>query len=167
MRHPSAFLPYLLLIFFISCESSVSTTPVDNTISTDQNAISGLKKPITFYGVDGHAILLGKDIKLLDSNFTEIMDISRFNEHWVRVTKVSNEYHLPPSSGEPCDRFKYVKIGNDEFEGYVDGRFLYESGKDLKNKFLTIDGKNISLVTTHHSKRKLLRPLPLSRIKIG
>jgi hypothetical protein len=144
------FLLSLLFAFLVSCESSVSTTPEDNTISTDQNANSGLKKPITFYGVNGHAILLGKDIKLLDSTFHEIQDISRFHEHLVEVTEVSNDYHLPPSGGEPCDRFKYVKIRNDEFEGYVDGRFLYESGKDLKNKFLTIEGKDVSLVTTHN-----------------
>lgn len=141
------FLPFFLILACQEPKSEITTKgPSSNAISASNKH----EPSITFYGVNGHAILLGKDIKLLDSNFTEIMDISRFNEEFVSVTKVSNEYLLPPSGGEPCDRFKYVKIRNDEFEGYVDGRFLYESGKDLKNKFLTVEGKDVSLVTTHH-----------------
>jgi hypothetical protein len=140
-------LPFLL---FVACEEPKSEIIAKETSSNEISESNKHEPPISFYAVNGHAILLGKDIKLLDSNFTEIMDISRFNEQWVRVTQVCHEYHLPSSGGEPCDRFKYVKIRNDEFEGYVDGRFLYESGKDLKNKFLTIEGKDVSLVSTHH-----------------
>ena len=44
---------------------------------------------ITFYKVNGRAVLLGENIKLLDENYEEVKDISYLNEHFVEVAEVS------------------------------------------------------------------------------
>ncbi len=103
---------------------------------------------VTFYKVNGKAILLGDNIKLLDENFKEIKDISYLNEQFVRVTEVSDKYHKTKPTDDYCQEFKYVKIKAQDIEGFVDGRKLYEPIKHTQNKIVKIDNNEVSFIAT-------------------
>ena len=122
--------------------NSLTTEKVENVTkdTTDQK--------ITFYKVNGKAILLGDNIKLLDENFKEIKNISYLNEQFVQVTEVSDKYHKLKPADDDCQEFKYVKIKTKDFEGYVDGRKLYKPIKHKQNKIVKIDNNEVSFIAT-------------------
>lgn len=105
---------------------------------------------ITFYKVNGKGILLGDNIKLLDENFKEIKDIGYLNEQFVDITAVSDKYYKIKPTDDYCQEFKYVKIKTKEFEGYVDGRKIYEQIKDTQNKIVNIDNNEVSFIATSY-----------------
>lgn len=108
------------------------------------------KVKITFSRINGRGILLGNEIKLLDENLKVIKDISYLNEHFVEVTGVSENYHkIKPTDGY-CQEFKYVKIKTANFEGYVDGRKIYEPIKHTQNKIIKIDNSEVSFIATRY-----------------
>jgi len=138
----------LSLIILISCgqqenRTNQETTEKVESVKTDTNQIK-----ITFYNVNGKGILLGDDIKLLDENFKEIRDISYLNEHFVDVTEVSDKYHKIKPTDDYCQEFKYVKIKTKDFEGYVDGRKIYEPIKHTQNKIVKIENNEVSFIAT-------------------
>ena len=103
---------------------------------------------ITFYKVNGRAVLLGENIKLLDENYEEVKDISYLNEHFVEVAEVSDKYYKLRPTDDDCQQFKYVKIKTNELDGYVDGRKLYEPIESSQNKIVKIDNNNVSFIAT-------------------
>jgi hypothetical protein len=105
---------------------------------------------VIFYKVNGKGILLGSNIKLLDEKFKEIKDISYLNEQFADVTEVSDKYHKIRPTDDYCQEFKYVKIKTKDFEGYVDGRKIYELIKHTQNKTVKIDNNEVSFVTTSY-----------------
>ena len=132
----------------ISCgqqdnKTTQETTQKEESIKTDTTKIK-----ITFYKVNGKGILLGDNIKLLDENFKEIKDISYLNEQFVDVIEVSDKYHKLKPTDDYCQEFKYVKIKTKDFEGYVDGRKVYEPIKHLQNKIVKIDNNEVSFIAT-------------------
>ncbi len=136
------------LIILISCGQQESQTNKEitekvDTVKTDTNQIK-----ITFYKVNGKGILLGDDIKLLDENLKEIKDISYLNEQFVAVTEVSDQYHKLKPTDDYCQEFKYVKIKTKDFEGYVDGRKIYEPIENTQNKTVKIDNNEVSFNAT-------------------
>lgn len=136
------------LILLISCgqqdnKTTQETTQKEESIKTDTTKIK-----ITFYKVNGKGILLGDNIKLLDENFKEIKDISYLNEQFVDVIEVSDKYHKLKPTDDYCQEFKYVKIKTKDFEGYVDGRKVYEPIKHLQNKIVKIDNNEVSFIAT-------------------
>jgi hypothetical protein len=138
----------LSLILLISCgqqdnKTTQETTQKEESIKTDTTKIK-----ITFYKVNGKGILLGDNIKLLDENFKEIKDISYLNEQFVDVIEVSDKYHKLKPTDDYCQEFKYVKIKTKDFEGYVDGRKVYEPIKHLQNKIVKIDNNEVSFIAT-------------------
>lgn len=140
----------LSLIILISCgqqenKTNQETTEKVESVKTDTNQIK-----VTFYKVNGKGILLGDDIKLLDENFKIIKDISYLNEHFVDVTEVSDKYHKIKPTDDYCQEFKYVKIKTKEFEGYVDGRKIYEPIKHTQNKIVKIDNSEVSFIATSY-----------------
>lgn len=138
----------LSIAILISCGQKENKT---NLVNTDK-AVSVTKdtsnQTITFYKVNGKAILLGDNIKLLDNNFKVIKDISYLNEQFVQVIEVSDKYHKGNPIDEFCQEFKYVKIKGKGIEGYVDGRKLYEPIKHTQNKIVKIDNNEISFIAT-------------------
>ncbi len=138
----------LSLIILVSCGQQESKTNNQTTeklegVETDTNEIK-----ISFYKVNGKGILLGDNIKLLDENFKEIKDISYLNEQFVDITEVSDKYHKIKPTDDYCQEFKYVKIKTKDFEGYVDGRKIYETIKHTKNKTVKIDNNEVSFIAT-------------------
>lgn len=138
----------LSLIILISCgqqenKTNNQTPEKVESVKTDTKEIK-----ITFYKVNGKGILLGDNIKLLDENFKEIRDISNLNEHFVDVTEVSDKYHKIKQTDDYCQEFKYVKIKTKDFEGYVDGRKIYEPIKHTQNKIVKIDNNEVSFIAT-------------------
>lgn len=134
----------------ISCgqhenKTNQATTEKVESLTTDTN-----QTEITFYKVNGRVILLGDNIKLLDGNFKEIKDISYLNEQFVDITEVSDKYHKIKPTDDYCQEFKYVKIKTKDFEGYVDGRKIYELIKHTQNKIVKIDNKEVSFIATSY-----------------
>lgn len=62
--------------------------------------------------------------------------------------EVSNKYHKLKPADDDCQEFKYVKIKTKDFEGYVDGRKLYEPIKHKQNKIVKIDNNEVSFIAT-------------------
>ena len=140
----------LSLIILISCGKQENNTNQETTekvesVKTDTNEIK-----ITFYKVNGKGILLGDNLKLLDGNFKEIKDISYLNEQFVDITEVSDKYHKIKQTDDYCQEFKYVKIKTKDFEGYVDGRKIYEPIKHTQNKIVKIDNNEVSFIATRY-----------------
>jgi hypothetical protein len=140
----------LSLVILISCgqqgnKTSKETTEKIESVKTDTTEIK-----ITFYKVNGKGILLGDHIKLLDESFKEIKDISYLNEHFVDVTEVSDKYHKIKSTDDYCQEFKYVKIKTKDFEGFIDGRKIYEPIKHTQNKIVKIDNNEVSFIATSY-----------------
>ena len=142
----------LTLIFSIvslaSCAQQETNT---NSVNSDK-VVSATKdttdQKITFYKVNGKAILLGDNINLLDGNFQVIKDISYLNEQFVEVTEVSDKYYKAIPTDDYCQEFKYVKIKGKDIEGYVDGRKLYEPIKHIQNKIVKIENHEASFIAT-------------------
>jgi hypothetical protein len=107
-------------------------------------------KKITFYKVNGEAILLGDSISLLDQNFNVIKDISYLNEQFVNVVEVSDNYHKARPTDDYCQEFKYVKIKIADIEGYVDGRKLYEPIETTQNKKITFDDNEVWFIASSY-----------------
>ena len=142
----------LILILSIALMTSCGQQETKNNSGTIEKVENVTKdttdQKIIFYKVNGKAILLGDNIKLLDENFKEIKDISYLNEQFVQVTEVSDKYHKLKSTDDYCQEFKYVKIKTKDFEGYVDGRKLYEPIKHIHNKIIKIDYNEVSFIAT-------------------
>lgn len=138
----------LSLITLISCGQQDNKTTQETTQKVESIKTDTTKIKITFYKVNGKGILLGDNIKLLDENFKEIKDISYLNEQFVDVTEVSDKYHKLKPNDDYCQEFKYVKIKTKDFEGYVDGRKVYEPIKHLQNKIVKIDNNEVSFIAT-------------------
>jgi hypothetical protein len=137
----------LSLILLISCGQQNKPNQ-ETTEKVESVNIDTMKSKITFYKVNGKGILLGNNIKLLDEDFKEIKDISYLNEHFVDVTEVSDKYHKIKPTDDYCQEFKYVKIKAKDFEGYVDGRKIYEPIKHTQNKIIKIDNNEVSFIAT-------------------
>jgi hypothetical protein len=138
----------LSLILLISCgqQDNIANQRITEKVegvTTDTN-----QTKITFYKVNGKGILLGDNIKLLDENFKEIKDISYLNEQFVDISEVSDKYHKIKPTDAYCQEFKYVKIKTKDFEGYVDGRKIYEPIKHFQNKIVKIDNNEVSFIAT-------------------
>jgi len=142
-------LTLILSIFLLtSCGQQETKTNSVNTDKVESVTKDTTDKKVTFYKVNGKAILLGDNIKLLDENFKVIKDISFLNEQFVEVTEVSDKYHKANPSDDYCQDFKYVKIEAKDFEGFVDGRKLYEPIKSTQNKTVKIDDNEVSFTAT-------------------
>ena len=138
----------LSLILLISCGQQENKTKQETTEKVENFTTDTNQTKITFYKVNGKGILLGDDIKLLDENFKVIKDISYLNEHFVDVTEVSDKYHKIKPKDDYCQEFKYVKIKTKDFEGYVDGRKIYETIKHTQNKIVNLDNNEVSFIAT-------------------
>jgi hypothetical protein len=136
------------IFIFASCGQKETNTKLESPAKT--NIVSKNNKKIKFNKIKGKAILLGDNIKLLDENFNEIMDISFLNEQFVNITEVSDKYHKFKPNDDYCQEFKYVKVKTKGIEGYVDGKKLYAPIKHIQNKIVTIDNNQISLIATHN-----------------
>ena len=147
MKTIATILGFTILISSAQQEKKTSNQApqkVENT-KTDTSANN-----VIFYKVNGKGILLGSNIKLLDEKFKEIKDISYLNEQFADVTEVSDKYHKIRPTDDYCQEFKYVKIKTKDFEGYVDGRKIYELIKHTQNKTVKIDNNEVSFVTTSY-----------------
>ena len=141
---------FISWILLVSCGQEKTTQKTENE-TTINAAINGtIQNEITYYKINGKSILLGKDIKLLDTSYKVIKDISYLNEQFVEVTEVSNNYHKQNPADDFCEEFKYVKIKTKDFEGIVDGRKVYEPIKHIQNKKIEIDNNNIEFIATRH-----------------
>ncbi|NHM02824.1 hypothetical protein [Flavobacterium difficile] len=136
------------MILLISCGQQENKTKQETTEKVENFTTDTNQTKITFYKVNGKGILLGDDIKLLDENFKVIKDISYLNEHFVDVTEVSDKYHKIKPTDDYCQEFKYVKIKTKDFEGYVDGRKIYETIKHTQNKIVNLDNNEVSFIAT-------------------
>ncbi len=126
-------------------KTSLRATEKVESVKTNTNEIK-----ITFYNVNQKGILLGDNIKLLGENFKEIKDISYLNEQFVDVTEVSDKYHKIKPTDNFCQEFKYVKIKTKDFEGYIDGRKIYEPIKHPQNKTVKIYDNEVSFIATSY-----------------
>ena len=140
----------LSLIILFSCGQQENKTNQGATKKIESVKTETDQTKITFYKVNGKGILLGDDIKLLDENFKIIKDISYLNEHFVDVTEVSDKYHKIKPTDDYCQEFKYVKIKTKDFEGYVDGRKIYEPIKHTQNKIVKINNNEVSFIATSY-----------------
>ena len=129
------------MILLISCGQQENKTNQATTEKVENLTTDTSQTKITFCKVNGKGILLGNNIKLLDENFKEIKDISYLNEQFVDITEVSDKYHKLKPTDDYCQEFKYIKIKTKDFEGYVDGRKIYETIKHFQNKIVKIDFK--------------------------
>lgn len=140
----------LSLIILVSCGQQENKTNQDITEKVENVLTDTTQTKITFSKVNGRAILLGDNIKLLDENFKEIKDISYLNEQFVDVTEVSDKYHKINPTDDYCQEFKYVKIKTKDFEGYVNGRKIYEPVKHTQNKIVQINNNEVSFIVTSY-----------------
>lgn len=138
------------LILLISCGQQENKTKDEKTEKVEGIKTDTTQTKITFYKVNGKGVLLGDNIKLLDDNLKEIKNISFLNEQFVDVTEVSDKYYKIKPTDDYCQEFKYVKIKTKEFEGYVDGRKIYEPIKHTHNKILKIDNNQVSFIATSY-----------------
>lgn len=138
------------IALLVSCAQKETTSDPENTSETAIAAKDTLPEKVSYYKVNGKAILLGNPIKLLDEQFKETKDISSLNGQMVEVREVSDRYYKSNPADDHCQEFKYVKIAAKGLEGYVDGRSLYEPVKSTQNKTVRIDGHKISLTVTSH-----------------
>jgi len=138
----------LIIVLQTSCGQQEAKTNSVKTDKVESATKDTADQKITFYRVNGKAILLGDNIKLLDENFKEIKDISYLNEQFVQITEVSDKYHKTRPTDDYCQEFKYVKIKVKDIEGYVDGRKLYEPIKNTQNKIVKIDDNEVSFIAT-------------------
>lgn len=138
----------LSLILLISCGQQERKTKQETTEKVEGITTDANQTEITFYKVNRKGILLGNNIKLLDENFKEIKDVSYLNEQFVDITEISDKYYKIKPTDDYCEEFKYVKIKAKDFEGYVDGRKIYEQIKDTKNKNAKIDNNEVSFIAT-------------------
>ena len=135
-------------ISLISCGKQENKTSVVTTEKTEHTVQDTTVSKTAFQKVSGKAVLLGDRIKLLDNNFKEIKDISNLNGQFVDITELSDKYYKENPTDTHCQEFRYVKIKTKNFEGYVDGRKLYEAAKDSPNKAFKIDNNEVSFTPT-------------------
>ncbi|MCU4190170.1 hypothetical protein M9Q43_13485 [Flavobacterium sp. HXWNR29] len=140
----------LSLILLISCGQQENKTNQATTEKVENLTTDTSHTKITFCKVNGKGILLGDNLKLLNGNFKEIKDISYLNEQFVDITEVSDKYYKIKPTDDYCQEFKYIKIKTKDFEGYVDGRKIYEPIKHFQNKIVKIDNKEVSFIATNY-----------------
>lgn len=136
------------LTLLVSCVPNETSSHSENINVAGNGTNDTTISKITFYKVNGKAILLGKSIKLLDESLAEIKDISSMNEQFVEIIEVSNNFHKAKPIDDQCQEFKYVKVKTKDFEGYVDGRSLYEPIKHIQNKIVKIENNKVSFIAT-------------------
>jgi len=79
------FILILSLALLISCRQKDNNINLINTNKVESVTKDTTDLKITFYKVNGKAILVDDNIKLLDKNFKEIKDISYLNEQFVEL----------------------------------------------------------------------------------
>lgn len=141
---------FLSLLLLFSCGQQENKTNQRQIEKADSLKTKTTDYEITFYKVNSTGILLGDNIKLLDKNFKEIKDITYLNEQFVDITEVSDKYHKLKPTDDYCQEFKYIKIKTTDFEGYVDGRKIYEQKENTQNKIIKIDENEVSVITTSY-----------------
>jgi hypothetical protein len=139
-----------LILFLFSCKEKKKNTEIRPTEISVSDSLVTTQQALSFTKANGKAILLGKNMKLLDENFEEIKDISYLNEVVVDFTEYSNEFVPDKKSNDYCQDFQYVKIKNEDWEGYVDGRNVYELIEHEQNTSFEIDNHKIQLIATRH-----------------
>lgn len=143
------FLCSLLIVFFISsCNNKGKKDTLKNTSELNQKeTINHTPKPILFNSVNSQGVLIGKKIMLLNESLKTIKDISIDNESFVQITAISNSNYKKNKDDDYCESFKYVKIKSKDFEGIIDGRFIFEPVKESsQNK----KSEDIQFVTTSY-----------------
>ena len=138
------------IVIFTSCGQQEPKTTSEVLDKFDREIIETTNPKVIFHKVDAKAILLGKSIKLLDNQFKEIKDISYLNEQFIKITEISDEYYKSKPTDDYCQELKYVKIKTNEFEGYVDGRKIYELINHTQNRTTEIDHNEISFTATKY-----------------
>lgn len=142
---------FLLSIpFLVGCGQKATNSDSENSSTTAIATKDTLPEKVSYYKVNGKAILLGDPIKLLDEQLKETKDITSLNGQMVEVREVSEHYYKSNPADDNCQEFKYVKIAAKGMEGYVDGRNLYEPVKSTQNIIVRIEGHEISLIATSH-----------------
>lgn len=143
-------LQYILFImlFISSCNNKGKKDTLKNTSEfNEKETINHTSKPILFNSVNSQGILIGEKMTLLNESLKTIKDISTYNESFVRITAISNINHKKNKDDEYCESFKYVKIKSKDFEGIIDGRFIFEPVKESsQNK----KSEDIQFVTTSY-----------------
>lgn len=147
MKLIAKILGFTMLISSAQLESKTNNQAPEKVESAQTDTT---EDKVTFYRVNRKGILLGDNIKLLDEKFKEIKDISHLNEQFIDVIEISDKYYKIRPTDDYCQEFKYVKIKTKKFEGYVDGRNIYELIKHTQNKIVKIDNNEISFVTTSY-----------------
>jgi hypothetical protein len=133
----------ILAFGFISCSNygQQKIAIVDKEINQTNNT-----SKVNFKTVKSQAILIGKPIKLLDSNLNIIADISNMTSKFVEITGVSDT--IFNDTKDLCNAFWYVKIKIANKEGIVNGKqvFKIEDSDQVISK--VINGKKVEFQTT-------------------
>lgn len=144
-RHLYLFFPLLLLSctqnhkqaqkqiqnqpFIDSTTITSSAQPIDTTVEV-QDSIEN--RNVTYHAIKGRAILVGKNISLLDSS----LESSRSLKEGEVVQLKGLSDSLFKNTDDNCDAFHYVKVSTRVGSGIIDGRNVYKiSGSYIDTSF--------------------------------
>lgn len=143
-------LKFLFALLITLTSACAQDNKLAHSEATKQTTHISIDKLIDFQNVNFKGILIGENIKLLDDDFDEIKDISYLSEQFVEIVAVSKvSYKLNPAD-EYCDEAKYIRIKTKDFEGYVDGRKVFQLLENNQRKSVTIANNEISLIPTSY-----------------
>ncbi len=127
----------ILTIGLIACSQTTNKTNVQSDIIPE----------ITFKKTRGQAILMGKSVKILDSNLNVIEEISNNPPQIVDIIGISDS--LFNNTKEICNAFWYVKVKGEKINGIVNGRQVFEIQNSNQDTSFTVDGNQIEILTTN------------------
>lgn len=127
---------------------------------------------LSFDKIRERGVLIGYGMDLMDTTFNVIQEIDDYNELMVDITAVSRTYHSHYYSyfnsdtleRNPCKKFKYVKVKTKDFEGIVEGQYVYRIIDSPWNKIIKT-GNNVVefLATSNYEARQSAEETPCIR----
>lgn len=123
-----------IIILCLSCTNGQEN--VSQTVRAKDTVVPEIIiDTLNYHRFETKALILGRNIKLLNDKYTFLKDISYLNEQVVDVLGVSKKNYKQDSTEDDCQKFKYVVIRTKNLYGIVDGRNIYYSIKGAHSDF--------------------------------
>lgn len=100
-----------------------------------------------FVKYNSKAVLMGKNILLLNDENKVVEDITFLKGQIVEVKELSKTIRLNERKTS-CKELLWAKIKSDKREGYIDANFLYEVRVNENNQYLRFKNNVVSIVQT-------------------
>lgn len=151
-NHTKALLIVLILFFYNSCNDFIeeSENEVDESYYEyidEENKNKTKIEDEDFVKRNIKAVLIGKNIILLNQKNERIEDISSLKGQIVNILELSKEIRYNKSK-HSCNEYLWAKIKVGDNVGYVDATFLYEINEQKYGQKLKVNTNEITIIRT-------------------